>query len=292
MVVITQEQAAEKLSPVFQGRKGKLLFHLASRITGIDKVNALHDRLDRAGTSYGPDFAKGFLDDCGVDFRIGDPQRIDTLPEGPFIVIANHNYGHLDGICLLDLIGHARPETKVIVNELLLWIHGLAPSFIAVNPTVTERTGASATSINGVRNALLQLRNGEPLCLFPSGAVADVKPREHWALHERDWQDAAIRLIRKARVPVVPVRFFDRNSRFYYALGLIDYRVRLVRLCHELFNKRGTHPRLGIGAPIPVEEQDKYTDLQAFKAFLRSSVHDMPLPERFVNRSELWKSRK
>ena len=289
MVVITQEQAAAQLSPVFKGRKGKLLFNLAARLTGIRKVNALHDRVDTAGTPYGPDFAKGLLDDCGVDFRIGNPERLHTLPEGPFIVIANHVYGHLDGICLVDLFGHARPETKVMVNEMLLWIHGLAPSFIAVNPTVTERNGASTASINGVKNALLQLRNGEPLCLFPSGAVADLKPREHWSLSERDWQDAAIRLIRKARVPVVPVRFFDRNSWFYYALGLIDYRVRFVRLFHELFNKKGTRPRVGIGAPISVDQQEQYTDLQAFKAFLRSSVYDMPLPERFANRSELWK---
>ena len=289
MVVITQQQAAEKLSPVFRGRKGKLLFNLAARLTGIRKVNALHDRVDKAGTPYGPDFAKGILDDVGVDFRIGNPERTDTLPEGPFIVISNHIYGHLDGICLLDLFGHARPQTKVMVNELLIWIHGLAPNFIAVNPAVTEGYSASATSINGVKKALQQLQEGDPLCIFPSGTVADLKPREHWTLQERDWQDAAIRLIRKARVPVVPVRFFDRNSRFYYALGLIDYRVRFVRLFHELFNKRGTHPRLGIGAPISVEEQEQYTDLQAFKAFLRSRVYDMPLPERFINRSELWK---
>ena len=113
-----------------------------------------------------------------------------------------------------------------------------------------------------------------------------------WTLSERDWQDAAVRLIRKARVPVVPVRFFDRNSRFYYALGLIDYRVRFVRLFHEVFNKRGSCPRVGIGAPISVEEQEQYPDLQSFKSFLRSSVYDMPLPESFVKRSELWKSRK
>ena len=289
MVVITQQDAAEKLSPVFGGRKGKFLFGLAMRVTGIEKVNALHDRVDKTGVPYGPEFAKGLLDDVGVDFRIGNPERLDALPEGPFIVIANHVYGHMDGICLLDIFGHERPETKVMVNEMLTWIHGLAPNFIAVNPTGAKRTVASATSINGVKNAIRQLREGEPLCLFPSGAVADLQPRKHWTLDERDWQDAAIRLIRKARVPVVPVRFFDRNSSFYYALGLIDYRVRFVRLFHELFNKRGTCPRMGIGAPISVEEQEEYSDLQAFKAFLRGSVYDMPLPEHFVNRSELWK---
>ena len=292
MVVITQQDAAERLSPVFEGRKGKLLFGLAAGITGIAKVNALHDRVDTAGVPYGPPFAQAILEDVGIDFRVGNAERLDSLPEGPFIVIANHIYGHLDGICLLDLFGRQRPETKVMVNEMLTWIPGLAPSFIAVNPATVVSEGVSDTSINGVKNALLQLREGGPLCLFPAGAVADLKPRERWTIRERDWQDAAIRLIRKARVPVVPVRFFDRNSNFYYALGLIDYRVRFVRLFHEVFNKRGTCPRVGVGAPISVEEQERYTDLQAFKAFLRSSVYDMPLPETFVNRSRLWKSSK
>ena len=292
MVVITQQDAAERLSPVFEGRRGKLLFNLAAGITGIAKVNALHDRVDKAGVPYGPPFAKALLDDLGIDFRVGNAERLDSLPDGPFIVVANHIYGHLDGICLLDLFGRQRPETKVLVNEMLTWIPGLAPSFIAVNPLTADSKGVSDTSINGVKNALLQLREGGPLCLFPAGAVADLKPRERWTIRERDWQDAAIRLIRKARVPVVPVRFFDRNSNFYYALGLIDYRVRFVRLFHEVFNKRGTCPRVGIGAQISVEEQERYTDLQAFKAFLRSSVYDMPLPETFVNRSRLWKSSK
>ena len=289
MVIITAQDAAERLSPVFKGRKGKLLFDLAAGLTGVSRINALHDRVDKAGVPYGAPFAKGILDDIGVDFSIGNADRLRNLPEGPFIVIANHVYGHIDGICLLDLFGQGRPETKVMVNEMLTWIPGLAPNFIAVNPTVGVRKSASATSINGVKSALLQIREGGPLCVFPSGAVADLKPKEHWTVRERDWQDAAIRLIRKARVPVVPVRFLDRNSNFYYALGLIDYRVRFARLFHEMFNKRGTHPRLSIGETISVEEQEKHTDLQDFKDFLRRSVDDMPLPESFVNRSELWK---
>ena len=273
MVIITAQDAAERLSPVFKGRAGEVLFGLAAGLTGVAKINALHDRLDRAGVPYGAPFAKGILDDIEVDFRIGNAERLRDLPEGPFIVVANHVYGHIDGICLLDLFGCRRPETKVLVNELLTWIPGLAPNFIAVNPTLNGRQTASSTSINGVKSALQQIQEGGPLCMFPSGAVADLKPKERWTLSERDWQDAAVRLIRKARVPVIPVRFFDRNSCLF----------------HEMFNKRGTHPRLGVGPVISVEEQETYTDLQDFKAFLRRSVYDMPLPESFINRSELWK---
>ena len=286
-MIITAEQAPT-LSPVFQGRKGRLLFNLALRITGIDNINGTHDRLEKAGVTPGPDFAKGILDDIDVDFQVGNPERLSSLPEGPFIVIANHIYGHIDGICLVDLFGHQRPKSKVMVNEFLMWIHGLAPSFIPVNPTLGERKGASSTSINGVKEALLQLRSGEPLCLFPSGAVADLKPREHWTLSERDWQDAAVKLIRKARVPVIPVRFFDHNSAFYYGLGLIDYRIRFVRLFHEMYNKRGSHPRVGIGETISVAQQEAVPEAH-FKQFLRQSVYEMPMPDHFIKRSELWK---
>ena len=61
-------------------------------------------------------------------------------------------------------------------------------------------------------------------------------------------------------------------------------------LFNELFNKCGTFPRVGIGETISVEEQAQYTDLQALKSFLRRRVYEMPVPETFVNRSDIWKS--
>ena len=286
-MVITAE-TAPKLSPIFEGKRGKLLFEFLVRLTGINHVNDTHQRVEDAGIAPGPDFAKAILDDVGVDFRIGNPERLSSLPEGPFIVIANHVYGHLDGIALVDILGHVRPGSKVTVNEFLMWISGLAPNFIPVNPITKEQKSVTATSINGIKSSMLQIRNGEPLAMFPSGAVADLHPFRGWKLEEREWQDAAVHLIRKAHVPVVPIRFFDRNSWFYYLLGLIDYRVRFARLFHELYNKRGTHPRLGIGETISVAQQDAISD-DAFKAFLCSSVYDMPLPDHFILRSELWK---
>ena len=289
MSVITAKEAAEYISPVFEGKWGAFLFRLAENLTGIDLINGTHERIEQAGIAPGPDFAKAIFDDIEIDFRIGNAGLLDHLPDGPFITISNHIYGHLDGICLVDLIGHVRPKMKVMVNELLLWIKGLAPNFIAVTPKTDISSGLSATSISGVKNALLQIRSGEPLALFPSGAVADPKPKEHWALRERDWQDAAVRLIQKARVPVVPIRFFDRNSWFYYGLQLIDYRIRFLRLFHEMYNKRGTHPRVGLGPIISVEEQERYKDLSDYKAFIRSKVDEMPQPESYTKRSELWK---
>lgn len=284
-MVLTPEKAAD-ISPIFKGRMGKVLYKVTLHFMGIHHVNRIHDAVEKQGIPFGPDFAKGTLDEMGLDFLIGNPERL-AFPEGPFITISNHAYGHLDGICLMDVVGHVRPKVKVMVNDMLMYIYGLAPNFISVNPTIEQRQ-VTGTSINGIKEALRQLREGEPLCLFPSGAVADLKPLEGWILKEREWQDAAIRLIRKARVPVIPIRFLDHNSWFYYSLGLIDYRVRFARLFHELANKAGQQHRIVIGETISVEQQNAVPD-DDFKAFLRSSVYDMPVPEHFIKRSELWK---
>ena len=71
MVIITAQEAARRISPVFAGRKGKLLFDLAAGVTGISKLNALHEQLDRAGIPYGPQFAKAILKN-NRDYAAGD----------------------------------------------------------------------------------------------------------------------------------------------------------------------------------------------------------------------------
>lgn len=159
MPVITPEEAS-RLSPVFKGRAGRLLFRAGLALTGIGKVNDLYDRVQQRGCAPGPDFAKGILDDAGVDFAIGHPERLEQLPSGAFITISNHIYGHLDGICLVDLVGHVRPKAKVLVNQLLMWIRDLSGNFISVDPKTNASTGVSATSVNGIKAALEQLRSG------------------------------------------------------------------------------------------------------------------------------------
>lgn len=282
-------QDAEQLSPVFRGKAGHFFFGIIEKFAGLDQVNALHERTE-AACAPGPDFAEGLLKDekVGIDYLVGHPERLENLPEGAFITISNHPHGHIDGIMIVDLVGHKRPDLKVMVNKILMYIRGLQPNFISVVPTGAVRTAPTAESINGIKQALLQIRGGGPLALFPAGAVSDLKLRGGIRVEDRDWQDAVVKLIAKARVPIVPIRFLDRNSAFYLGLGLIDWRVRLLRLCHEVFNKKGKPIRLAIGETIPVGEQDRFRgDSEGFKAFLRSAVYDMPVPDRFTPRSEL-----
>lgn len=281
MPVVTPEEVAS-LVPALKGKDG--LIRAGLSLTGVDKVNALYDRCLPA---EGPEFTDALLKDVGVDYLVGGLSHLEALSEGPFITISNHPYGHLDGIITVDLIGHVRPGFKLMVNKVLAHIKAMAVNFIEVDPTGSERLAATQKSVGGVREALSTLLSGEPLGIFPSGAVSDLSVRDGFRIRDRKWQEAALKLIRKAAVPVLPLRFFDRNSLFFYLLGLLDYRVRLVRLCHEVFNKKNRTVRIGIG-PVIAPEEFGDMSLEDLSAFLRGRVYGMPMPSDFVCRSSLF----
>ena len=274
-------QEIEQLTPLFHGRVGRSLARGTMRLLSVDRLNALYDRHAHL---RGADFARSVLEDLGIDYEVFAESaeaeaQLHTLDETPFITISNHPYGSIDGVILADLFGHRCTNYKIMVNKILSRVEALAPSFISVTPTGVERTAATKESIMGVRRALMQLRSGGGLGLFPSGAVSDLSLREG-CVRDRPWQPAIIALIAKARVPIMPVRFFDRNSSFYYTLGLIDWRVRLLRLPAEVFNKADRPVRIGLAPLISVEEQQDYLathTIEEFGIWLRGKVYGMEI---------------
>ena len=118
---------------------------------------------------------------------------------------------------------------------------------------------------------MAQIRCGGAQGLFPSGAVSDLSLKE-CCIRDREWQEPVIRLIKKMNVPIIPVRFLDRNSNFYYTLGLLGWKVRLLRLPAEVFNKKGNRTRIVIGEIILPEQQAGFTDIRQFGDFLRNKM--------------------
>ena len=268
MPLLTLEEL-EKASPVFRGRAGNAVASSLMRMLSVDKINDLYDR----NSMYsGPEFAKAILQDIGVRYKVYNREVLDSLPEGAFITVSNHPYGSIDGIILADLFGHLRKDYKIIVNKMLSRIEALGENFIRVTPAGKEHTAPTGDSIAGIKEAMRHVLAGHPLGIFPSGAVSDLSLKDR-CIRDREWQLPVVSLIKKLRVPVLPVRFADRNSDFYYSLGLVDWRVRLLRLPSEVFNKRGRTERLVCGSIITPEEQASYTDIREFSAFLRNKVY-------------------
>jgi putative hemolysin len=279
---IINEKDFESLSPLFSGIKGKRLTEFNMKFFAFDKVNQLYEHSSQYA---GAEFASGILNEMGVNYLIGNPERLKKIPpDGAFITISNHPYGGLDGIILVDLFAALRPDYKLMVNKVLSLVKAMRDNFISVLPVTNDKTTLSGTNINGIRKTLLHVKNGHPIGFFPSGAVSDFNLKD-FRLRDRQWQQNVLSLIKSVKVPIIPVRFFDRNSLLFYFLGLINWKIRLMRLPHEIFNKQNVKTRIGIGEIITVEDQQKYMDVKSFGSLLRKSVYEMPLPDYFIPRT-------
>ncbi len=297
MALISIEEL-ERVSPLFRGKCGNAF---ARRVLHLLKLDAIEELNERCSIHKGAEFARAVIEAVGAAYSVNGLPRDEALekfriPEGPFITISNHPIGSLDGLALIDFIGHLRDDYKFMVNELLSRFEALRGSLISVNPNGKLLSAPTATSISGVRQAKLHLEAGGCLGLFPSGAVSDLKlgprpavsgagpaipgptgnpPHTEPRVRDREWQTGIIKFIRNAGVPVLPIRLLDGNSAFYYNLGLIDWRVRLLRLPSEMLNKNGKTLRFITGPVIDAARVSSFPDLDSLRQALRASVYSL-----------------
>lgn len=278
----------EQAAPIFRGKVGNAFARWLLKIFDITAVQHLYDGAVRDNS---PDTAAALVAGLDLKYTVAHEEYLEQLPQGPFITISNHPIGSLDGVILADYMGHKFPEYKLLVNQFLMRIEALRPSFIPVVPTLEERTGPKAESVSGIRIAREHLLAGHPLGLFPSGAVSDLLPGKRPVVtmpdgtsytepkvRDREWQMPIIKFIKKAAVPVLPIRFFDGNTKFFYLLGALHgWKIRTLRLPHEVMTKRGKTIRMGLGPVIMPEQIAACKTLAELRTLLRGSVYSQKL---------------
>ena len=240
------------------------------KFLSVDKVNGVHGR---NCDTPGPEFVKRMLiDDFKIKLDIKGQEVLDNLPEGPFITVSNHPLGALDGIALIYLITRYRPKYKVMVNMSLNRISAMRPNFIAVDAMASDDPAKRAVSVAGIRAALRQLKEGEPIGFFPAGAMS--KTNWKYKTVDREWQDSVLQIIYRAKVPVIPIYFHDKNSWWCNFLGNTLWQARTLRLPAEVFRKTGKTLHISVGQPISVEEQAaNSTDAKSLGKYLREKTY-------------------
>ena len=241
------------------------------RFIAIDKVNHVHGKFsDRLGVDFATALAE---EEYKWNISVDNYEVLDSFPTGAFITVSNHPIGSYDGIILLYLVGKKRRDYKVMVNLILNHLQAMAPGFIAVDPQKSEDHEKRKITMHGMREAIKQVKDGHPLGFFPAGAISNVDRK--FNISDRPWQEVIIRLIRQMQVPVIPIYFHCKNSTFCNILGMIDWRLRTMRLPRELFSSYYKKIRVSFGEPISVEEQNKYETLQELGDFLRSKTYEL-----------------
>ena len=235
----------------------------------INKLNRLYDEISHL---RGMDFIDALIEKLQLEYEVNEEELKQIPREGAFITVSNHPLGGIDGMLLVKVISRVRPDIKVMSNFVLNKIEPVSEYMLPVNPF--ERRKEARSSLLGVKLALEQLQNGGVLGIFPAGEVSSYN-EDNYGISDREWQYPAMKMIKKAQVPVVPVYFQGSNSRLFHILGLIHPSLRTVRLPAEVFNKKHKTIRIRIGNPVSVKEQNAFKDISTLGRYLRAKTYSL-----------------
>jgi putative hemolysin len=206
------------------------------------------------------------------NFRLEiDQAELSRIPEqGQVIIVANHPLGSLDGIGLLDAVLAIRPDTKIVVNELLMHIERLQPFALPVDNMGNQ------TSRQQLRAIQAHLASGGALIMFPAGEVS------RWRLsgiRDGQWNSSFVRLALRYRAPIVPVFVGGRNSRFFYGLSFFIKPLSTAWLIREMFKHRNARISAHIGSPISYPAlAEKQESAQVIADEIKTQVYSYPKP--------------
>ncbi|PID69615.1 MAG: glycerol acyltransferase [Flavobacteriales bacterium] len=271
MSLVTSKEIAKVIHVDKYGFVGTFMGWILLKTLRISKLNHIyneHKELD------GERFLEAIVDDLKIQFEIPE-EDLKRIPKtGAFITISNHPLGGVDGILLLKLLSEKRPDFRVIANFLLQRIVPLKDYFMPVNPFEDRKDAHS--SVSGMKAALLHLREGKPLGIFPAGEVSTYKDGK--LIVDRPWEQSAVKLIHKAKVPVIPIYFHAKNSKIFYFLSRINDTLRTAKLPSELLSQKNRIIKVRIGKPITAEDQAQFDDIKKFCYFLRRKTYMLANP--------------
>lgn len=279
MSLVSAKEVAQAIQMDRYGPLGTLVGWGLMRLTRMSSINRVYAKYRHLP---GPEFLDAVLEHYDIDFEIPEEDFRRLPAKGPYITISNHPLGGIDGVLLLKLLLKERPDYKIIANFLLQRIDPLKDYILPVNPFEAHKDARS--SIMGFKRAMEHLGEGHPLGIFPAGEVSTYKDGK--LIVDKPWEEAALKLIRKAEVPVVPIYFHARNSRLFYRLSEFHEIFRTAKLPSELSTQRNRTIKVRIGQPISVEVQKEQETLEEFTDLLRKKTYILAHPyerERLID---------
>lgn len=266
MGLVTAKEVAKAINIDKYGFFGTFIGWFLMKITRLSSINAFYDSIAHL---EGIDYANAIIKHYEIDYEIPEEDFKRLPKEGPYITVSNHPLGAIDGILLLKLMGQQRSDYKVMVNFLLQRMVPIVPYTIAINPFEDRKDVKS--SLAGFKSALLHLKEGHPLGIFPAGEVSTHKDVK--LIVDKPWEEAALKLIRKAEVPVIPIYFHAKNSKLFYRLSKISGIFRTAKIPSEVYSQRNRPIKIRIGQPISVKSQKEQETLEEFTDLLRKKTY-------------------
>lgn len=271
MGLVTAKEIAKTINLDRFGFIGTFISWSLMRVLNISTINKVYNKHKNL---EGLEFMNALLEEFEIKFEIPEEDLRRIPKEGPFITISNHPLGGIDGILLLKLLLEQRTDFKIIANFLLHRIEPMKPYVMPVNPFEDHKTAKS--SFGGFKHSLQHLKEGYPLGIFPAGEVSTDK--EGKLIIDKPWEEAVMKLVKRAKVPVVPIYFHAKNSPLFYRMAKMSDTLRTAKLPSELLTQKERLIKVRIGKPISIADQEEHESLESFTNFIRRKTYMLANP--------------
>ncbi len=239
--MIELERLVEQRFPDwFRGARERLarpLLRGISRLSRLDEIDAF---LARHGHQRGLALVEAALDYLGTRYTVDQVERERIPATGRLLIVANHPSGGLDALALLHVVGSVRGDVRIVANDFLAAVPGLAPLLLPLRILGGKPTPESLAAVEQA------LEREQCVIVFPAGEVARLGLR---GVRDRPWRQGFLRFARATGAPVLPVRIEARNSAVFYGAAAILKTAGTALLPRELFARRDVRLSLRIGLP-------------------------------------------
>jgi len=243
---------------------GRMALHACRKALGLQYLAQEYNKLP---SGYAPrDFVKQSFSTLKLDYKLLSGS-LENIPEtGATFVIANHPFGGIEGMLMIDVLLQRRSDVRIIANKFIKRIPEIADLFIGVNPY--GGNDAIHENTSSIREGLRWLQQGGVLVMFPAGDVSSIHFND-MAINDGAWANSVARMAMKTRANVVPVHFEGYNSMAFYLASLIHPVLKTAMLARQIINKRGKTIRLHIGKTVTHDRLKKLRTDTERVAYLR-----------------------
>ena len=243
---------------------------VASAIMNLTKINEVNNLYNKLIHTKGVQFFDEFIREQELSYIVFEEDLAKVPKTGPFIIVSNHPLGALDGILMCKILLRVRPDFKVMGNFLLSKIKPMEPFVISVNPFEGRKDAFNSSS--GMRETFKHLEEGGCIGIFPAGEVSN-KNNEYGEVLDRPWGKIALKIIKKAKVPVIPMYFHATNSKMFYNVSKLHPDLQTLMLPAEMMRKRDKPIRIRIGKPISVKQIEEEETIEELGDYLYNKVY-------------------
>lgn len=219
-----------------------------------------------------------WLEDCVkfLDMNL-KVEGFENLPEKDsqkrYTFVSNHPLGGGDGVALGAILGRKYGnDIRLIVNDILMHLPGLAPLCIPVNTTTSKRERAMTEMVEK------GFASDYNLLLFPAGLCSR---KIDGKIQDLEWKKTFITKSVESQRDIVPIHFEGHNSNKFYRIANIckmlklKVNVAMLYLPDEMIKNRHNTFTVKIGKPIPWQTFDKSRKPKEWAQWVREQVYEL-----------------